>query len=144
MKIKKSPNLNQSIDEASLLFLNRRSGDEEAAYRNFYNALCETIPHGELIREHGLTLEELIEISRNLRNFGYGLEKVVYLPVYAFYHLKSLQYILNHREELRKLKGDEAFMNAAVGLKKYYNGIEFMFYYRGYFGYAPLGKNTKR
>lgn len=141
MKIKKSPNLNKSIDDASLLFLHQKNGDEEVAYRNFYAALCDTSPHGELIRDAGLSLEELMEISRNLRSFGFGLEKVFYLPIYAFYRLKALKYILEHREELRKLKGHEVFMDTALGLKKYFNDLEFILFTRGYFGYARLGKS---
>jgi len=141
MKIKKSPNLNKSIDEASLLLLNKKSGDEEAAYRNFYQALCDTSPHGEMIQERGLTLEEIIKISRNLRNFGFGLEKYYYLPVYAFYRINSFKYILEHREELEKLKGDEAFTEAALGIKKYFNKIGDIIFNKGYYLYVPLGKN---
>ena len=120
MKIKKSPNLDKATEDASAILLNRKNGDEESAYRNFYKELCATSPHGEMIKEQGLPFEEMVEISKNLREFGYSLEKYFYLPIHAFCRLKSFQHILAHREELRGLKGHDAFVQAALGLKKYY------------------------
>jgi len=108
------------MDEATSILSYRIAGDKEAFYRNFYNALSGTIPHGKLIKEHGLTLEEMTEISQSLRNAGYGWERYFYLPVYAFYRIKTFQYILEHREELRRRKGHEAFTEAALGLKRYF------------------------
>ena len=143
MKIVKSPNLNKSIDNASQIMLNIKAGDEQAAYRSFYDALCDTSPHKDMIAENAFTFEEMVEISKNLRDFGFGLEKVVYLPVYAFYRMKTFKYILNHRDELKKRNGQDAFMEAAVGLKKFFNDIEFIFFNTGYFGYAPLGRSKR-
>ncbi len=131
MKIKKSPKLGRALEEANAILLCRQDGDEEVAYRNFYNALLDTSPHGKLIQENEFTLEEMIEISQNLRKAGYGIEVYFYLPVFAFYRLKTLKYILKHREELRKQKGREAFNEAAMGLKQAFAKMVFGMLYPG-------------
>ena len=111
MGIEKSPDLDKTMNKASNMLFLRKEGDEEAVYREFYNALCDTKPHGTLIKEqgHGLSLEEMISISRNLRNAGYGWEKWFYLPISAFYRFSSLEYVLKHKEALLRDKGPEPF-----------------------------------
>ncbi len=143
MKINHSPKLIRSMNDASSILLHKKGGNEETAYRDFYNALCDTSPHGGLIKERGFTPEEMIEISRNLIHFGYSVEKYYYLPIYAFYRLKSFRYILEHKEDFLGLHGHEAFVHVALGLKKYFNRIVDVMFSKGYFAYFPSGKGSR-
>ena len=131
MKIKKSPKLDRALEELNAILLCRKDGDEEVAYRNFYTGLCNTSPHGKLMQDNEFSLEEMMEISQNLRKAGYGLEVYFYLPVFAFYRLKTLKYILKHRDELRKQRGREAFNEAALGLKQVFAKMAFGMLYPG-------------
>lgn len=125
MKIKNSPKLNHAIEEACSISLHRQEGDEEAAYRKFYDALCDTSPHGDMIREQNFTVEEMIDIIQNLRKAGYGLTTYFYMPIFALYRMKTFKYILEHKDELRKLKGQDAFREAALGLNARFAKLTF-------------------
>ncbi len=123
--MKNSHKVNHAIEKACAISLLRQEGNEEAAYRNFYDALCETSPFGDMIREQKFTFEEMMEINHNLREAGYGLTTYFYMPVFAFYRKKSFQYILQHREALRRLQGQEAFSDAALGLNECFSKLIF-------------------
>lgn len=118
MRIVKSKNLDKAANEVSYILLRRKPGDIQAAYKDLYAALRDTSPHGKLMKECGFTLEEMIEIIEKLRDYGYGLERYYYLPVYAFYHIRPLQFILAHRQELRRQSGQKTFAETALNLKQ--------------------------
>ena len=92
MKIKNSPKLNHAIEEACSISLHRQEGDEEAAYRKFYDALCDTSPHGDMIREQNFTVEEMIDIIQNLRK---GRIRFDHVFLYAYICLVSHENLQN-------------------------------------------------
>ena len=116
-KSKDIRNLNRAMEEAVLIVSNKKNGNEYIAYRKFYNALCNASRYKKLIDKYNFSLEEMIDISKHLQEYGYSWNKYVYIPIHAFYREKVLIFMLENSEELRGLKGKEIFSETALKKK---------------------------
>ena len=103
------------------VYSNKTQGDRKASIFDLYDTLCKFEPYAQSMRESDMTKQEMYEIAERLRfHTGSGWLEYYYLPIMPFCRLKSLQYLLAHKQELLGNKGQDAFGEAFFRLERFF------------------------
>ena len=114
------PSLSKAMEQAILVLSHKKPGNADVVYRNLYTALAASKRLGTMVSDNNLTQKELMDISRRLLNAGLCWEKHIFMPVQIFCRMKPLRYVLENKEILLGMHGQEVFFNAYNHLKMFF------------------------
>ncbi len=111
------PSVFKVEQKAILVFSGKETGDKKAVTQALYDALCTKQPYAKYLQNSDMTWEDMYAIAEHMRGIGLTWEKAYYMPIQSFCRVKSLKYILAHKEESLGNKGTEEFLKLYVYLK---------------------------
>ncbi len=103
------PSVIKAQEKAILVFSGKETGDKKAVIQALYDALCTKQPYAKYLQNSDMTWEDMYTIAEYMRGIGLNWEKAFYMPIQPFCKVKSLRYILAHKQEAMGCKGREAF-----------------------------------